>query len=167
MNMSSKEFERNYRKMYMPLCMFALRIVEDTDVADDVVQVCFMKVWDLIRKGHEIASLNQYMYRTVRNYALSRLRTDSVFSPLEENTDMVSEEEIDTAERDGRLWKAIDEMPPRRREIFLMSKRDGMTYAAIAEELGLSVKTVENQISKALASLRNDARHISFLISFL
>ena len=79
----------------------------------------------------------------------------------------MTEEDIDTAERDARLWKAIDSMPPRRREIFLMSRRDGLTYAAIADELGLSVKTVENQIAKATASLRGNHHINSFILTFL
>ncbi|MDE5786170.1 MAG: sigma-70 family RNA polymerase sigma factor, partial [Duncaniella sp.] len=64
------------------------------------------------------------------------------------------DEQIDTSLRDARIWKAIDELPERCREIFLMSKRDGMTNDEIAEELDLSVKTVKNQMTKAFARLR-------------
>lgn len=56
--------------------------------------------------------------------------------------------------REAKLWTAIELLPERCREIFLMSKRDGMTYREIAEELNLSEKTVEHQISKALKTLR-------------
>lgn len=165
--MNAREFQQIYRRLYMPLCMYALRIVEDTATADDVVQNTFMLIWDMLQQGHEIQAPEVYMYRAVRNKSLAQLRADGRFAPLPENTDEVPEEEIETAERDARLWRAIDEMPPRRREIFLMSKRDGMTYAAIADELGLSVKTVEHQISKALATLRADPRLIAPLLLFL
>ena len=110
------------------------------------------------------------MYRAVRNSALASIRSDNIFTTLPEETEKSGEvtvEEIDTAERDARLWKAIDDMPPRRREIFLMCRRDGMSYAAIAEELGLSVKTVENQLTRATATLRAQPQILNFLITFL
>jgi RNA polymerase sigma-70 factor (ECF subfamily) len=68
---------------------------------------------------------------------------------------------------EANLWTAIDSLPEKCREVFLMSKRDGLKYEEIAEELGLSVNTVRNQISKALNTLKNGARKIySFIISF-
>lgn len=165
--MTAREFTRIYQKLYMPLCMYALRITENTALAHDAVQGSFMRVWTMLRDGHEINSLETYMYRAVRNTALTELRAEGHYEPLPDNLDEVTEEDIDTAERDARLWQAIDSMPPRRREVFLMSKRDGMTYAEIADELGLSVKTVENQIAKATASLRTNPHINSFILTFL
>ncbi|MDE7410010.1 MAG: sigma-70 family RNA polymerase sigma factor [Muribaculaceae bacterium] len=165
--MTAREFTLIYRKLYMPLCMYALRITENTALAHDTVQGSFVRVWDMIQNGHEIEALERYMYRTVRNAAIELLRNEGHYTSLPENMDEVSEEDIDTAERDARLWQAIDSMPPRRREIFLMSRRDGMTYAEIAEELSLSVKTVENQIAKATASLRATPQINSFILIFI
>ena len=165
--MTAREFTRIYRQLYMPLCMYALRITENTALAHDTVQGSFMRVWDMIRSGHDIDSPDRYMYRTVRNAALEQLRNEGRYTSLQDNMDEVTEEDIDTAERDARLWEAIDSMPPRRREIFLMSRRDGMTYAEIADELGLSVKTVDNHISKATASLRADVHIRPFILTFL
>lgn len=165
--MTARQFTLIYKKLYMPLCMYALRITEDTALAHDVVQGSFARVWDMIRDGHEIESLERYMYRTVRNASIELLRNEERYTTLPENMDEVTEEDIDTAERDARLWQAIDAMPARRREIFLMSRRDGMTYAEIAEELGLSVKTVEHQIAKATASLRGNPHINSFILAFL
>ncbi|MDE7350632.1 MAG: sigma-70 family RNA polymerase sigma factor [Muribaculaceae bacterium] len=165
--MTAREFSLIYKKLYMPLCMYALRITENTALAHDTVQGSFTRVWDMIRNGHEIDSLERYMYRAVRNTALEQLRNEGHYTSLPENMDEVSEEDIDTSERDARLWQAIDSMPPRRREVFLMSRRDGLTYAEIADELGLSVKTVENQIAKATATLRGNTRLNYFVLTFL
>lgn len=151
----------------MPLCMYALRITENTALAHDTVQGSFVRVWDMIREGHEINSLETYMYRTVRNTALAELRSEGHYEALPDNLDEVTEEDIDTAERDARLWQAIDSMPPRRREIFLMRHHNGMTYSEIADELGLSVKTVENQLAKATATLRGNPHINSFVLAFL
>ncbi|MDE6741936.1 MAG: sigma-70 family RNA polymerase sigma factor [Muribaculaceae bacterium] len=165
--MTAREFTLTYRRLYMPLCMYALRITENTALAHDAVQGSFMRVWTMLRDGHKINSLETYMYRAVRNTALTELSSEGHYEPMPDNLDEVTEEDIDTAERDARLWQAIDSMPPRRREIFLMSKRDGMTYGEIADELGLSVKTVENHIAKATASLRGNTNIHSFILTFL
>ena len=71
--------------------------------------------------------------------------------------DLTEEERIIRSERDARLWTAIDHLPTERKKIFLLSKRDGLTYQEIATELGISIKTVEHQISKALKTLRETA----------
>ena len=68
--------------------------------------------------------------------------------------DTSEEEDVLRSERDARLWDAIDQLHPERKKIFLLSKRDGLKYQEIAEELNLSVKTVESQMSKALKALR-------------
>ncbi|MDE6336757.1 MAG: sigma-70 family RNA polymerase sigma factor, partial [Muribaculaceae bacterium] len=81
----------------------------------------------------------------------------------------VDEETIDTSVRDARIWKAIDELPERCREVFLMSKRDGFSNDEIAEELGISVKTVKNQMTKAFSRLRDalSSGHKPFFLPFL
>jgi RNA polymerase sigma-70 factor (ECF subfamily) len=67
----------------------------------------------------------------------------------------------------ARLWTAIDALPDRCREVFLMAKRDGMTYREIAEELGISERTVEHQVSKALHLLRQQKSVFFRLLLFL
>ena len=144
--MSPREFKQVFDRLYMPLSMFALRLCGDTDDADDIVQEAFMKIWEILESGATIHDIKAYLYRAVRNGAIRRMSGDSHTLGLEE--------EIDTSERDAKLWEAIGRLPERCREIFLMSKRDGMPNAEIAEELGISVKTVENQMTKAFRQLR-------------
>ncbi len=151
--MNTSDFEKYFRKLYLPLGMYALRLVDDADVAEDLVQDAFMKAWQYIGGGGVIDNFTSFMYRTVRNVSLTFLRDKRVM--LDESfIPEAGDEEIDTSLRDARLWKAIDELPDRCREIFLMSKRDGMTNDEIACELDLSVKTVKNQMTKAFARLR-------------
>lgn len=81
----------------------------------------------------------------------------------------IGDEEIDTSIRDARIWQAVDRLPDKCREIFLMSKRDGMTNEEIADELGLSVKTVKNQLTKAFSRMREalSPGHKPFFLPFL
>ena len=159
---SALEFEQTFKSLYKPLCLFALRYTERTDDAEDVVQQAFADVWDKNRAGDTIENLKAYLYRAVRNRSLS-LAAGPVEEATEEFPDVEDESEeerIYQSERDARLWDAIDRLPPERKRIFLLAKRDGLRYAEIAEELHLSVKTVENQIGKALKALRETAIRI-------
>ena len=166
--MTTKEFEIFFRKLYLPLGMYALRIVDDADLAEDLVQDAFMKAWFYIENDGEIINFSSFMYKTVRNICLSYLR-DRKEMLDESNLPEVSEDEIDTSFRDARIWKAIDSLPEKCRKVFLMSKRDGLTNEEIAEELGISIKTVKNQMTKAFSRLRDALSdgHKPFFLPFL
>lgn len=166
--MTSKEFEVHFRRLFLPLGMYALRLVDDADVAEDMAQEAFLKAWQYIEGGGEIDSFSAFMYRTVRNNCLSYLRTRKE-TVDDANIPDVGEEEIDTSFRDARIWRAIDSLPEKCREVFLMSKRDGLSNEEIAEEMGISVKTVKNQMTKAFARLREALSdgHRPFFLPFL
>ncbi|MDE7081884.1 MAG: RNA polymerase sigma-70 factor [Muribaculaceae bacterium] len=166
--MSIKEFEQFFRRLYLPLGMYALRIVDDADIAEDMVQDAFIKVWRQLDSGRDISNFRAFMYKCVRNECLTYLSSQR--GKLgEEFIPEVDEEEIDTSFRDARIWKAIDELPEKCREIFLMSKRDGYSNDEIADELGISVKTVKNQMTKAFSRLREALSdgHKPFFLPFL
>ena len=149
---TTQEFEHHFKSLYKPLCLFALRYTDQVDDAEDIVQQAFADVWDKNRAGNVIGNLKAYLYQAVRNRSLS-----FTSQPVPDVEDTSEEEDILRSERDARLWDAIDRLPPERKKIFLLSKRDGLKYQEIAEELNLSVKTVENQMSKALKALRETA----------
>lgn len=152
----------------MPLGMFALRIVNDADDAEDVVQEAFLKIWEKIETGTEIQNFKAFSYQCVRNECLLYLRQKRETVDIDTIAD-VSDETIDTSFRDARIWKAIDSLPDKCREIFLMSKRDGLANEEIADELGISVKTVKNQMTKAFSRLRDSlsSGHKPFYLPFL
>lgn len=158
-----EEFERNFKSLYKPLCLFALRFTGCVDDAEDVVQQAFADIWDKNRQGAAIDNLKAYLFRAVRNRSLSVATAAGYVeaaADLPDAEDTSEEERIQAAERDARLWAAIDGLPPERKKIFLLAKRDGLKYQEIAEELHLSVKTVENQMGKALKALRERALKI-------
>lgn len=166
--MDVREFERRFKAMYLPLGMYALRVTGDVGSAEDAVQEAFVKVWAALQAGTRIDSFRAYMYRAVRNECVAVLRGKHDFVDIYDAAD-VSEPDIDTSERDARVWQAIDGLPDRCREIFLMSKRDGLSNEEIAEELGVSVKTVKNHMTKAFARLRDALApgHKPFFLPFL
>lgn len=161
--MTHSDFHKLFDKTYMPLCMYALRIVGDTVLADEAVQRAFISAWQRFGQATDVDNPKAYLFRIVRNEAV-HLAADAAGSvPLDQyGEDEIGPDTIDTAERDAALWKAIAALPPRCREVFLAAKRDGLTYLEIASELNISVKTVENQMSKALAALRDALRPYAY-----
>lgn len=168
MAMTGREFDAVFRRLYLPLGMYALRIVGDVDDAQDLVSDAFAKAWQSVQTGAEIANFEGYMYRSVRNECISHLRKRRETVGLDAVPD-VDEETVDTSMRDARIWRAVDALPERCREVFLLSKRDGLSNDEIAEELGLSVKTVKNQMTKAYSRLREALSdgHRPFFLPFL
>ncbi len=166
--MNRREFELLFKRLYLPLGMYALRLVGDIDQAEDLVQEAFLKSWREVDEGKEISDFKSWIYRCVRNECISFLRGKREMADVEEIPE-AGEEAIDTSERDARIWRAVDGLPEKCREIFLMSKRDGMTGEEIASELGISIKTVKNQMTKALSRLRQalSEGHKPFFLPFL
>lgn len=158
---SASEFEAQFKSLYRPLCLLALRYTDRIDEAEDIVQQAFADVWDKSVAGLFIGNLKAYLFQAVRNRSLDAVQSANRETPLDElpddTPDLSGDEAVARAERDARLWQAIDDLPAERRRIFLMAKRDGLSYREIADELRLSIKTVKNQMSKALKTLRETA----------
>ena len=160
---SVADFEYNFKSLYKPLCLFALRYIHETEDAEDIVQQAFADVWEKGSKGENISNLKSYLYQTVKNRSLNFITRQPLYettAQIPDTEDLDEEEEIALSERDARLWAAIDNLPKERRRIFLLSKRDGLKYQEIADMLQISVKTEENQMGKALKTLRNTAIRI-------
>lgn len=166
--MHTREFERIYKRLYVQLCMYALRIVENSSVAEDCVQEAFLKTWRYLEDGNDIDSYSSFVYRAVRNECLLYLRNKKTIVG-EEYIPEVSEEDIDTSERDARIWRAIGILPEKCKKVFLLSKQQGLSNNEIAIEMGISEKTVRNQMTKALSRLREVLRsgHKPFFLPFL
>ncbi|MBQ5482320.1 MAG: sigma-70 family RNA polymerase sigma factor, partial [Bacteroidales bacterium] len=108
-----------------------------------------------------------YLYRTVHNRCIDQIRQKQVETPVslgQLTYDLPDEETVDRSFLWARLWTAIDRLPRARREILLLSKRDGLSLAEIAERLGISKNTVHNQLTKALQTLRNGSDPVFFKI---
>ena len=169
-----------FQQYYRPLCLYALHYLHDLDEAEDVVQDCFVRLLEAEKRdaNSSVSSLSllnpqnlkSFLYAAVRNACIDKLRRKNPIvqniSPSDLSGVISDEQAVDSSSREAELWTAIELLPERCREIFLMSKRDGMTYREIAEELCLSEKTVEHQISKALKTLRGKKEDFFFL-SFL
>lgn len=164
----TNKIERLFKDNWDALCIFSLHFVGDMDTAEDVVMDCFLKLSERIEHGDEILTPKHYLYQMVRNGSLDKARHVGQTVQLTE-TSRTSEDLGDVSERsvrEARLWTAIDSLPPVRREVLLMSKRDGMHNDEISQTLGISVKTVEAHLYKAYKTLRGKAKEIYLLVFF-
>ncbi len=150
-------FEQVFRDNYASLVVMAMRWIKDKDSAKNIVQDVFFKLWEK-RSSVQIDSWQSYLRVAVRNSCFNELKHVEVIRGYERR---FSEEEEAMPDYDvssdlfaQRLYEAIDDMPPQRRKIFLLSRVDGKKYREIAQLLSLSPKTVEAQMGKALQFLR-------------
>ncbi|MDE7346740.1 MAG: RNA polymerase sigma-70 factor [Muribaculaceae bacterium] len=164
-------FRAYFNRYYTALGMYVMRFCENADEAEDIVQETFSRAWQRFAEDELPEKPKSYLYRIAHNITIDHLRKrkpQEASVSIEELSEIeISEEAIDTSERDARLWIAISKLPNRCREVFLLSKRDGLTHAEIAEELGISIKTVENQITKALKTLRDILEPSNVKVFFL
>lgn len=152
--------ENLFRYHYRPLCIFALHYLKDMDASEDVVQEAFGLLWEKLSAGEKVVNQKGYLYSIVKNRSLDILRKRGSVGEaisLDGSVEDIDEPTVEDAEVEARLWTAIDSLPEKCREIFLMSKRDGLRQEEIAQELGISLQTVKNQVSKALKILKDGA----------
>jgi RNA polymerase sigma-70 factor (ECF subfamily) len=163
-------FESIYEKFYGQLFVFAREYVLSVDVAHEMVQDTFMKLWEKRMNLDDNTQLQSFLYRVTRNTCLNYLKHLAVqekFRQFAKSRQMEthlnysalqhsSAEKIIADELEEKINETIDLLPPRCKVIFLKSRFEEKKYREIAEELGISIKTVENQIQKALKILRSN-----------
>ena len=166
MTAKNKNIEALFRLYYRPLCLYASRYLPSADIVEDVVQESFIAFWNKTREGFVPDSAKSYLYRIVHNRCMDAISNNPQYESLQEHKiDIVDSENEERSFVWANLWTAIDELPEKRREVFLLHKRDGLTYEQIASQLGISKNTVHNHITKALQALRGSVRKI-FLYFF-
>ena len=151
-----------YRHFYRALVVFAGHIAGDLRVAEEIVQDTFVKTWQKRNQFQSTGALKAYLYNAVRNGSISHLRHAQVersriealeaeFSEMQ--TDENGELQLHREEIYRQLLQAIDQLPAKSRELFLLSIQ-GKTSTEIAAEMGISPETVKKQRQRGIARLR-------------
>lgn len=142
------------------LCIYANSLIRDDLLAEDIVQNVFVQVWEKRNQLKHDFSLENYLYKSVHNKFIDQYRKGKAVMALEkkyiEALELAVDEKDEIQEQKiiNILFDAIQELPPKCRQIFLMSKKEGLTNIEISEYLNISKKTVEGQITKAFCILR-------------
>jgi len=165
-------FEQLFKAHYKALHAYATTILKDIDIAEEVVQNLFLKFWEKRELLSIATSIKAYLYKCVYNDSLNYLKHENVKLKHQNFTvytmDTSSEPasaKAELTELETKLRAALNELPEQCRTIFQLSRFEELKYKEIAEQLGLSIKTVENQMGKALKILR--IKLVDFLILVL
>lgn len=154
-------FEAIFRQHYERLCSYAYTLLEDEASSEDVVQEVFIKIWEQRKDLIGSDQLKFYLFTAVRNNCLTTIAKNKKSAVVELGEEDAFDEinlkiEVVDSSADPKilLAKAMEQLPPKCREVFMLSRLSGQTYQQIADSLGISVKTVENQMGKAIKILK-------------
>jgi RNA polymerase sigma-70 factor, ECF subfamily len=171
-NGDAKSLKILFDTFYPSLCNYAFQFLNDYDMAEEVVQNLFVKIWEKRSTLDIETSVKNYLFRSVRNQCINLIQHEKVkqlhAQKIKEAlfAEEASESYYLEAEMAERIESAIETLPEKRREIFRLSREEGLKYREIAEKLEISVKTVETQMGLALKTLRDKFRNSLLLFIF-
>jgi RNA polymerase sigma-70 factor, ECF subfamily len=165
-------FEQVFKTHFKRLHAYAFTILRDEVEAEEIVQQVFFKLWERNENLSLSGSVSSYLYRAVHNESLNYIKHQKVRSNHQLHVAYSMKNEVEhpakkvmAGELEKKIHTALNELPEQCRTIFQMSRFDELKYREIADKLGISVKTVENQMGKALKLLRE--KLVDFLIFIL
>lgn len=158
-------FEMLFRTYYKPLCNYAYSFVQNKDEAEEIVQATFLSVWEKRDTLAIHTGVKPYLYAMVRNASLNVLKHEKIKQQHVAGELAVAERSVESVTRtvmaselESRIYKALDKLPEQCRLVFKLSRFEELKYAEIAEHLNISIKTVENQMGKALKIMREQLK---------
>lgn len=156
------------------LCLYANSLVKNVYSAEDIVQNVFIKVWEQRTRLKSDHAVKSFLYKLVYNEFIDLYRKNQSLFSLEKSyydalNSIVSDDDSESLQRMINVVnKEIQNLPPKCKEVFILSKKEGLTNIEIAEHLEVSIKTVEAQITKAFSILRSSLdqrmKNILFLL---
>lgn len=165
-----KVLELAFKEYYRPLCYYAFKFVGNLDIAKDIVQELFVKIWDGNGLFINEKTFHTYLYNSVRNNSLSYLEKESnrklVNKRLSEEIKSEAFQQIEMIDSEliNDIYQAIEELPGRCKEVFKLSYIQNLKVDEVAEVMGISVNTVKTQRRIAKTVLKNRLRtHYLFI----
>lgn len=168
-------FEMLFRTYYQPLCHYAYSFLQDKEDAEEIVQSTFLMVWEKRETLAIRTSVKPYLYAMVRNACLNAIKHEKIkqryageeIALAARSHDAVSQA-VASNELEHRIKAAMDVLPEQCRMVFKLSRFEELKYAEIAEQLNISIKTVENHMGKALKIMREQLKdYLPLVIVFL
>lgn len=160
-----KAFEMIFKTLYQPLCQYAYSFLNDRNEAEEVVQNTFIKMWEKRTELNVQSSLKAYLYSMVRNGSLNRLKHERVKRIhasqqliVVETARALVDEKVQAHDLESKIFDAMKALPEQCRLVFQLSRFEELKYQEIADQLQISVKTVENHMGKALKLMREQLK---------
>ena len=155
-------FETLFIEFYARLCEYSFLVIKDKEAASEIVQEFFVKLWENHKKIN-IQAIKPYLFKSIHNNSIKYISKRNSVEPIMDFKEygFVLPHDFELKEK---LEKSVNELPPKCKEIFLMSRLDKLRHKEIAEKLGITPKTVEVQIRKANLILKEKLKEFMFLI---
>lgn len=168
-------FEKLFREYFVPLTAFAKKYLNDIDAAKEIVHDVFVNLWTKRATIDIEKSVKSYLYTATYNRSLNFIRDNKKFDSnisVEDNFGTASmesvENNLEALELEEKINNSIALLPEKCKQVFLMSRFEGLKYHEIADKLNISIKTVEAQMSKALKVLKENLKdYLTILILLL
>lgn len=157
-------FDRYGKRLYH----FSMGYLKSAEDAEEIVQEVFLKIWDKRADLSTEKSLESYLFTIARNVILNTIRkskyerTYGNFLKIYPEKNVLLDEELNFHELERAYQAAIEQLSPRRKEIFQLSREQALSNAEIAAKMDISVKTVENQMTSAIFEIRKNLRSLGF-----
>ncbi len=145
---------------YNELCAYVFTLSKDRQQAEDIVQNVMLKIWKNKEKLNITTSVKSYLYKScyyelIDTFKKNKKELNYIQQVQKETLDVFIEEDEDfVTTQINRVQVEIDKLPPKCKEIFLLNKIQGFKYREVAEQLDISIKTVEAQMSKAMSRIK-------------
>ncbi|MDN3549583.1 RNA polymerase sigma-70 factor [Mucilaginibacter aquaedulcis] len=173
-NENEAVFEQLFKKHFRELHAYAYSLLKDWDVAEEIVQSLFLKIWEKNEWGHIQTSIKSYLYKSVYHDSLNYIRRQKVQLKYQSTTAYSMKDHTDDAagklkmgELERHLQQALAKLPEKCRAIFHLSRFEELKYQEIATQLDISIKTVETHMGKALRILRKEMKEFLPFIALM
>lgn len=166
-----KAFEAIYQYQSGKMFSYAINILDDKAVCEDIVQNIFIDFWSK-RKEHNIQNLEGYLFRAVKFQVFKYFR-DHKFSNADltrlnmVQVSVAASKTLEYSELEQAINDSVSKLPPRCKTIFELSRYQHKSNKEIAEALNISLQAVKNQVSKALTSIRENLKKDEHILFFL
>ena len=165
-------FAQLFQAYYSETCRYIFRVVRDEDTVEEIVQSTFVHLWEKRTLIASDINFKSYLFRAAYNHALNYIKHQKVVSNYvskKQDRIVTTQQEYVSYQNDFELeqaiFTAVNKLPPQCQKVFRLSREEGMKYHEIADELGISKKTVEVHMGKALKLLRESLK--DYIMFFL
>jgi RNA polymerase sigma-70 factor, ECF subfamily len=170
-----KAFEQVFKTHFKSMCFNARLLGLSHEESKEVAQQTFYKLWEIRETLKPQGPLENYLYKSLQNNCFDFLRSrkrrfnhlsdkfsEGYFSDIHDD---YIHEKIEYNDIERKFRQALEQFPTQMKEVFVMSRIEGLKYKEIADKMGISVKTVETQVSRALSRLREELKdYLPFLL---
>lgn len=164
-----KAFSELFYRYYSGLCVYAFRFLQDEQRTKELVQEVFVQVWVKRKEIRIHSSVKSYLFRAVKNQLINWFNHQKVEQRyldkiVSEQDHLQPDQYFQEVDLQKKIEASIEALPAKRKEVFKLSREEGLSYRAIADRLHVSVKTVETQMGLALKQLREDLKEYRHLL---